>query len=194
MTLNRGCLMQIFLLIIVIVVLIGVVMYNALIAKKNQVDNIFAGVDAVLKKRFDLIPNLVASLERYMEHEKSIFENVTALRAQAMQPHISEAQKIALDGQLSSALGSLNLAMEAYPQLQANESVMQLQRALNEVEEQISAARRAYNQSVTDFNNAIEMFPSNIMAGWMSLKRRAVFEITTAERQNVDVHALFHRS
>lgn len=186
--------MQIFLLIIVVLVLIGVVMYNSLIAKKNQVDNIFAGVDAVLKKRFDLIPNLVASLERYMEHEKSIFENVTALRAQAMHPHISEDQKIALDGQLSAALGSLNLAMEAYPQLQANESVMQLQRALNEVEEQISAARRAYNQAVTDFNNALEMFPTNIMAGWMSLKHRSVFEITTAERQNVDVHALFHRS
>lgn len=100
--------MQIVLLIIVVLVLIGVVMYNSLIAKKNQVDNIFAGVDAVLKKRFDLIPNLVASLERYMEHEKSIFENVTALRAQAMHPHISEDQKIALDGQLSAALGSLN--------------------------------------------------------------------------------------
>jgi LemA protein len=85
--------MQIFLLIIVVLALIGVVMYNALIAKKNQVDNIFAGVDAVLKKRFDLIPNLVASLERYMEHEKSLFENVAALRTQAMQPHISEDQK-----------------------------------------------------------------------------------------------------
>ena len=183
--------MQIFLIVLGIVALIAILMYNSLIGKKNQVENIFAGVDAVLKKRFDLIPNLVASVSQYMEHEKSTLEKITALRAEAMKPGISPDQKVSLDAKLTSALGAINLAMEAYPDLKANENVMHLQRSLAEIEEQISAARRAYNQAVTDLNNAIEMFPTNLMAGWMNLGRRAVFEITVTERQNVDVGALF---
>ncbi|HLD22748.1 MAG TPA: LemA family protein [Sulfuricurvum sp.] len=185
--------MQIFLILLGVLALIAVLMYNSLIGKKNQVENIFAGVDAVLKKRFDLIPNLVASVSQYMEHEKSTLEKVTEYRAQAMKPGISDETKIALDAKLTSALGAINIAMEAYPDLKANENVMHLQRSLNEIEEQISAARRAYNQAVTDLNNAIEMFPTNLMAGWMNLQRRAVFEITTNERQNVDVGALFNQ-
>jgi len=185
--------MKIVLIILGVLALIAILIYNSLIGKKNQVENIFAGVDAVLKKRFDLIPNLVASVSQYMEHEKSTLEKVTELRAQAMKPGISDDQKIALDAKLTSALGAINLAMEAYPDLKANENVMHLQRSLNEVEEQISAARRAYNQAVTDLNNAIEMFPTNIVAGWMNLQRKAVFEITVSERQNVDVNALFDK-
>ena len=185
--------MNVFLIILGVVTVIAVLMYNSLIGKKNQVDNIFAGVDAVLKKRFDLIPNLVASVAQYMEHEKSTLEKVTELRSLAMKPGISDDQKIALDAKLTAALGSITIAMEAYPDLKANENVMHLQRSLNEAEEQISAARRAYNQAVTDLNNAIEMFPTNMMAGWMNLQRRAVFEITTTERQNVDVGALFNK-
>lgn len=185
--------MEIVLIIVGVLAVIAILMYNSLIGKKNQVENIFAGVDAVLKKRFDLIPNLVASVSQYMEHEKSTLEKVTELRAQAMKPGISDEQKISLDAKLTSALGAINLAMEAYPDLKANENVMHLQRSLNEIEEQISAARRAYNQAVTDLNNAIEMFPTNIVAGWMNLQRKAVFEITVNERQNVDVGALFNK-
>lgn len=184
--------MTIALILIGTVALIAILMYNALIGKKNQVDNIFAGVDAVLKKRFDLIPNLVTSVERYMEHEKSTLEKVTEYRTQAMKPGISDNQKIALDAKLSAALGSITVAMEAYPDLKANENIIHLMRSLNEIEEQISAARRAYNQSVTDLNNAIEMFPTNLIAGWMNLQRRVLFEITVSERQNVDVNALFN--
>lgn len=185
--------MQILLILLAVLALIFILMYNSLIGKKNQVENIFAGVDAVLKKRFDLIPNLVASVERYMEHEKSTLEKVTELRAQGMKPNLSDEQKIAIDTKLTAALGSITVAMEAYPDLKANENVMHLQRSLHEVEEQISAARRAYNQAVTDLNNAIEMFPTNLMAGWMKLSRRSVFEITVAERQNVNVQELFNR-
>lgn len=186
--------MKIILVVLGIAALIAILIYNTLIGKKNQVDNIFAGVDAVLKKRFDLIPNLVASVSQYMEHEKSTLERVTELRAQAMKPGISDDQKIVLDAKLSAALGSITVAMEAYPDLKANENVIHLMRSLNEVEEQISAARRAYNQSVTDLNNAIEMFPTNLIAGWMNLSRRAVFEITLNERQNINVKELFNRS
>ena len=179
------------LIVLAVLILIVVLMYNSLVAKKNQVDNIFAGVDAVLKKRYNLIPNLVSSVQQYMQHEKGILEKVTELRAQAMQPGISDAQKIALDKQITSALGNIMVAVENYPQLKANENVMHLQHTLAEVEAQIAAARRAYNQAVTDYNNALEMIPTNFLASMMHYTRRQVFEITEDERKNVNVGELF---
>jgi LemA protein len=166
-------------------------MYNSLVAKKNQVENIFASVDTSLKKRYDLIPNLVASVSKYMEHEKSLFEEVTKLRAEANRPNLSDEQKIALDAKVSSALGSIMVAVENYPELKANENVMHLQHTLHEVEEQISAARRAYNQAVTDYNNAIEMLPTNFMASLINYKRKQVFTIVGSQRKNIDIKELF---
>ncbi|MDA7817365.1 LemA family protein [Sulfurimonas sp.] len=180
------------LIILIVVAIILVLMYNSLVAKKNQVENIFASVDTVLKKRYDLIPNLVASVSKYMEHEKSLLEEVTKLRAEANKPNISDEHKINLDAKMSSALGSIMIAVENYPDLKANENVMHLQHSLNEVEEQISAARRSYNQAVTDYNNAIEMIPTNIMANFMSYRRKQVFEIVESERKNVNVKELFN--
>jgi len=181
------------LIILIVVVIILILMYNSLVAKKNQVDNIFAGVDTQLKKRYDLIPNLVASVSKYMEHEKSLLEEVTKLRSQANRPNISEKQKIDLDAKVSSALGSIMIAVENYPELKANENVMHLQRSLNEVEEQIAAARRAYNQAVTDYNNALEMIPTNFMATAMGYKPKDVFVISENERKNVNVGELFNK-
>lgn len=179
------------LIILTVIILIIVLMYNSLVAKKNQVDNIFAGVDAVLKKRYNLIPNLVSSVQQYMQHEKGILEKVTELRAQAMVPGISDEQKISLDKQITSALGNIMVAVENYPDLKANENVMHLQRTLSEIEAQIAAARRAYNQAVTDYNNAIEMIPTNFLANMMHYTRKQVFEITDDERKNVNVGELF---
>jgi LemA protein len=183
--------MLVTLIVLIVTALILVLMYNSLVAKKNQVENIFASVDTVLKKRYDLIPNLVASVSKYMEHEKSLLENVTKLRSEATKPNISNGEKIDLDAKISSALGSIMVAVENYPELKANENVMHLQHTLHEVEEQISASRRAYNQSVTDYNNAIEMIPTSFMALLMSYKRKEVFEIAPSERKNVDVKELF---
>ncbi|MCW8894854.1 MAG: LemA family protein [Sulfurimonas sp.] len=180
------------LIVLIVIALILVLMYNSLVAKKNQVENIFASVDTVLKKRYDLIPNLVAAVSKYMEHEKSLLQEVTKLRAEANKPNISDEQKIALDAKVSSALGSIMIAVENYPDLKANENVMHLQHTLHEVEEQISAARRAYNQAVTDYNNAIEMIPTNFMASAMNYTRKQVFEIVETERKNVDVKELFN--
>jgi LemA protein len=180
------------LIIVGIIALILVLMYNSLVSKKNQVDNIFASVDTQLKKRFDLIPNLVSSVQKYMQHERSIFEKITKLRTEAMKPDITQEQKIALDSQMSSALGSIMVAVENYPDLKANENILQLQNTLHEVEAQIAAARRAYNQAVTDYNNALEMFPSNYMARWMRYTRKEVFEISEAERENINVKELFN--
>lgn len=179
------------LIIIAVLVVIVVLMYNSLVGKKNQVDNIFAGVDAVLKKRYNLIPNLVSSVQQYMQHEKGILEKVTELRAQALKPGISDEKKIALDREITSALGNIMVAVENYPELKANENVMHLQRTLTEVEAQIAAARRAYNQAVTDYNNALEMIPTNILANMMHYTRKQVFEITEDERKNVNVGKLF---
>jgi LemA protein len=134
----------------------------------------------------------VASVEKYMEHEKGILGEITKLRSEANKPNISDEQKIALDAKMSSALGSIMIAVENYPDLKANENVMHLQRSLNEVEEQISAARRAYNQAVTDYNNALEQVPTNFMANAINYQRKQVFEITQSERKNVNVKELFN--
>jgi LemA protein len=179
------------LIIILVIGVVLVLMYNSLVAKKNQVENIFASVDTQLKKRYDLIPNLVASVSKYMEHEKSLLEELTKLRSDANKSNLSDKQKIELDAKVSSALGSIMIAVENYPDLKANENVLHLQRSLNEVEEQIAAARRAYNQAVTDYNNALEMIPTNLMASAMGYKPKDVFVITEAERKNVNVSELF---
>lgn len=181
------------LIILLVLVIVLILMYNSLVAKKNQVDNIFASIDTQLKKRYDLIPNLVASVSKYMEHEKSILQEITKLRSEANKPNISEKQKIKLDAQITSALGSIMIAVENYPELKANENVIHLQHTLSEVEEQISAARRAYNQAVTDYNNALEMIPTNFMASAMNYQKKEVFEIPKNERKNVNVSELFNK-
>lgn len=183
--------MQIYLIAVAVAIVIFILIYNSLVAKKNQVENIFASVDTMLKKRYDLIPNLVASAQEYMVHEKSLLQEVTKLRAEAAKPSITDNQKVALDSKMSGALGSIMVAMENYPELKANENIIHLQQVLHETEEQISAARRAYNQSVTDYNNAIEMIPTSIVASLIGYKRKTLFEIEVSERENVSVNNLF---
>ena len=174
------------------ILLVFVFMYNNLIRKRNEVDNAFGGMDVQLKKRYDLIPNIVATVKQYATHEKELLTKVTEMRAKATSGNISNEEKVALDNQISAGMKSIMVAVENYPDLKANENFMNLQRTLNEVESQISAARRTYNAVITDYNNAIQTFPSNIMAGMMSLKRKEVFVIPEAERQNVDVKNLFN--
>ncbi len=180
------------LIVLVVIVLFVVFMYNSLINRKNQVQNVFASVDAMLKKRYDMIPNLVSTVQTYMQHERGTLTEITEIRAKALSGTLSDDEKVDLDNKLSKALGGIMVAVENYPDLKANQNFLQLQGSLNEVEEQISAARRAYNAAVTDYNNAIEMFPTNVLASMMSYKRKNVFEITEAERQNVNVKDLFN--
>ncbi len=177
--------------VVVVVLLVVFGMYNGLIGKKNNVENAFASIDTILKKRYDLIPNLIATVKQYMEHEKGVLENVTALRAKAMSGSLSSDETITLNNEINKAMGGIMVAVESYPDLKANQNFMDLQRSLNEIEEQLSAARRSFNAAVTDFNNAVEMFPTNIMAGMMNYKRRQLFEIPEVERENPDVKSLF---
>ncbi len=178
-------------IVVGVVLLSFALMYNGLVRKKNQVENVFASMDAMLKKRTDLIPNLVSTVQQYMQHERETLSELTEMRAKAVSGQLSADEKIALQNQFSKALGGIMGAVENYPDLKADQNFITLQSSLNEVEEQISAARRAYNAAVTSYNNAIEMLPTNIMASMMNYQRKNVFEISEAERQNVDVNGLF---
>jgi LemA protein len=175
----------------VLLILIAVAMYNSLIGKKNDVENAFASIDTILKKRYDLIPNLVAAVKEYMQHERGLLESITELRAKAVSGNIPSDEAVTLNNEISKAIGGIMVAVENYPDLKASQNFMDLQRSLNEVEEQLSAARRAFNAAVTTFNNAVEMFPTNIMAGMMHYSRRQLFEIPETERENPNVKDLF---
>jgi LemA protein len=185
--------MPVVIIVLVVVILIPVLIYNSLIARKNRVLNVFGTIDALLKKRYDLIPNLVATVKGYAQHERSLLEEVTRIRAQALSGQVSDDEAVELDNRLTKALSRLLLVVENYPNLKASENFMHLQRTLTELEEQISAARRAYNAAVTDYNNAVEMFPTNIVASMMNYKRRRFFEISEKERQGIDVGEHFRR-
>lgn len=178
-------------IIIGVVLIIVVLMYNSLVGKKNQVENAFGSIDAMLKKRYDLIPNLIATVKTYMQHEKDTLTKITELRTKAMSGDISNDEKVTINNQLNKAIGGIMVAVENYPDLKASSNFLQLQSSFNEIEEQLSASRRAFNSSVTDYNNAVEMFPTNLLAGMIGYKRKQVFEIPETERQNINAAQLF---
>ena len=182
--------MVITIIIASVIVLVLILIYNNLVAKKNQVANAFSSIDVLLKKRFDLIPNLTKTVKRYMKHEADVLTQVTDMRTKALSGNMNDAEMVEMDQKVSSALGQIMVAVENYPDLKASETFINLQASLNEVEEQISAARRAYNASVKDYNNALEMFPSNIIANLMRYQKKIFFEIDTLEKKTVDVGQL----
>jgi LemA protein len=162
-------------------------MYNLLIGAQNGVQNAFGALDAMLKKRFDLIPNLVEVAKQYAGYEQGTLTKLTELRARAQSGTLSAVEKNELSRQVSSVM----VTMENYPELRANENFMQLQRSLNETEEQIAAARRNYNSVITTYNNRVMMFPTNIFASILGFTPKNVLETAENERQNVDVKQLF---
>lgn len=172
-------------------VFIAVVLFNTMVGRKNRVQFAFAGIDAMLKKRFDLIPNLISAVERYMKHEREVLQQLTSLRARAVAGNMATDDLVQMDNQLTGALRSVFAMAENYPQLQASQNFLQLQGSLNETEEQIAASRRAYNAAVTDYNNGCGMFPLNIVAAMMGYKQMNWFEIPENERQNVNVKELW---
>jgi len=160
--------------------------YNGLVRRKNQVDNSWAQIDVQLKRRYDLIPNLIEAVKGYMKHEKSVLENVTNARASLMSA-TSVSEKAKANNQLTETLKSLFAVSENYPKLQASENFMQLQEELAGTENKISYARQHYNDMIMDYNNHIEMFPSNVIAGMFNYKKRESFAAESAERKNVKV-------
>jgi LemA protein len=167
--------------------------YNNLIGRKNQVDQAFSSIDVLLKKRWDLIPNLVAVVKNYADFEQKTLTDIARLRSQAMSSRDPGGERVEVENQISRAIGNILVAIESYPELKANNNFISLQATLNETEEQLSAARRFYNASVTDYNNAIEMFPTNLIASQLRYQLKQLFEIVPQERQNVDVGNLFNQ-
>lgn len=168
--------------------IIGV--YNTLVRKRNNIDNAFASIDVMLKKRFDLIPNLVAAVKQYAKHEENIFSTVTEMRTKGYE-QLNNEDKVAFDEAFTQASRQFIAVAESYPELKASDNFMHLQRTLNEVEEQLSAARRTFNANVTDYNNAVMTFPSNMFAGMFGFTTRKVFSIPEEERENVNTKNLF---
>ena len=180
----------VLIVVLVIGLFIPVMMYNTLVGKRNQIHNIFGTMDALLKKRWDLIPNLVSTVKGYANHERGLFEAVTEARSKAQQGQLNEDQQVGLENSFMQLLGVVQATVENYPDLKASDNFMHLQRTLNELEEQISAARRAYNASVTDYNNSVQMVPTNIIAGMFNFKEKTLFQIKAGERENPKVGKL----
>ncbi len=167
-----------------------VLLMNSLIYKKNMVNNAFSTIDVLLKKRFDLIPNLVAAVKGYMAHEAGVFTKIAELRSRALSGQGTLNETIALDSELTGVLRGLLVSVENYPALKASDNFMQLQRTLNEVEEQISAARRAFNAAVNEYNNAVQMVPTNVLASLMNYREKKFFTILEAEKKNINTGEL----
>ena len=182
----------IFLLLACIISLLGVRIYNGLIYLKNQVSKSFSSVDVLLKKRWDLIPNLVAVVKSHMQFEQQTLAEITRLRSQVMSGGISDDQRLTLENQISRTMGNIVTLIENYPELKSDHHVTQLLESLNETEEQISAARRFYNTAVTEYNNALEMFPSNLVASYLRYQQKELFVTPAEERKNVNVSELLN--
>jgi LemA protein len=174
----------IVLVVVAIFVFAIIGMYNSLVGLRNQVDNAWSQISVQLKRRHDLIPNLIETAKGYMQHERGTFEAITAARSQAMgAKNVADAAKA--EGVLGAALSKFLLTVEAYPDLKANQNFLSLQEELSSTENKIAFSRQAYNDQVLFFNNKTQMFPSNIIAGMFNFSKRDFFELEDAAEKAV---------
>ena len=181
--------MKILLIVLVVIVLLAgyiIKIRNSLVILRNKVRDQLSQIDIQLKRRFDLIPNLIETVKGYAKHEKETLEDVVNARNSYLAAGSPEDQ-LKADGELNKTLNKLFALAESYPDLKANENFINLQNELTATEEKISYARTFYNDSVLNLNNKIEMFPSNIVASMFGFKKEKFFEATEAERENVKV-------
>lgn len=180
-------------IVLVAILAIGLFsVYNGLVRKRNGIIYAFSSIDVMLKKRFDLIPNLVASVQQYVKHESSTFAQITEMR-NANYSTMSNSDKIKFDDQFTQCKNSFFAVAENYPDLKASENFMQLQRSLNETEEQLSAARRSYNAAVVNYNNSIETVPTLWIASSFGFtKNNDILVTLEKERENVDIKKIFN--
>ena len=161
--------------------------YNNFVKMKNKIEEAFATMDVYLKKRWDLVPNLVNTVKGYAEHEKSTFDAITKLRSKSYDS-MSANEKVETNQALGGMLGTLIATAEAYPELKANQNFLELQKNLNELENDIADSRKYYNGCVRQMNTAVESFPSNIIAGMFHFEKYRMYEVDdSSERQNVVV-------
>ncbi|HOW14012.1 LemA family protein [Methanosarcina sp.] len=179
-------LVEISIIIIVILGLLFVIMYNDLIKQRNRVENAWSQIEVQLKRRYDLIPNLVETVKGYAKHEKTLFENITKARAAVMSAHnVNETAEAS--NYLSSTLKSLFAVAENYPELKANQNFMQLQKDLMETENKIAYSRQFYNDTVMKYNISIQTIPKNIVASLTGFTKKDLFETLEGERETPKV-------
>jgi LemA protein len=177
-----GLLIILGILIVLVFYVIGI--YNSLIGLRNQVKNAWSQIEVQLKRRHDLIPNLVETAKGYMVHERTTFENITKARSQAMSAQ-SVGDKAGAEAMLSGAISKFLLTVENYPDLKANQNFLALQEELTSTENKIGFARQGYNDQVLFFNNKIQMFPSNIIAGMFNFKEEEFFQLEDKTEKEV---------
>lgn len=175
----------IILVVVAVLALWAVGIYNNLVKLRNNRENAFANIDVQLKQRHDLIPQLVATVKGYATHEKEVLMRVTEARTAAMGARTVN-DKIAAENTLSTALSGLRVSLEAYPELKANQNFLQLQGEISDVENKLAATRRFFNSTTRELNNAVQTFPSNILAGMFGFRREPMFEIPQADRATLD--------
>lgn len=175
----------IILVVVAVLALWAVSIYNNLVKLRNNRENAFANIDVQLKQRHDLIPQLVATVKGYATHEKEVLMRVTEARTAAMGARTVN-DKIAAENTLSTALSGLRVSLEAYPELKANQNFLQLQGEISDVENKLAATRRFFNSTTRELNNAVQTFPSNILAGMFGFRCEPMFEIPQADRATLD--------
>jgi len=168
--------MTILLIVLAVLVLALIGLYNSLVTSRNRVEEAWADIEVQLKRRYDLIPNLVNTVKGYAKQESSVFENVTKARTMAMAAGSIE-EKLKDENMLSGALKSLFAVAEAYPDLKSNQNFMQMQSDLTDTEDKIQAARRFYNGNVRDYNTKLQVFPTNMVAGVLGFTAKSFFDI-----------------
>ena len=175
-------------IVLVVVVLLALWLigqYNNLVRMRNNRENAFANIDVQLRQRYDLIPQLVATVKGYATHEKELLQRITEARSAAMgATNIND--KIAADNQLTGALAGLKVQLEAYPDLKANQNFMQLQTEIADIENKLAATRRFFNSATRELNNAVQVFPSNIIAQMFGFHKEVMFEIPQTDREAMD--------
>lgn len=173
--------MWIILAVVALVVIWLVSIYNNLVKLRNNRKNAFANIDVQLKQRHDLVPQLVATVKGYATHERELLESVTRARTQAMQA-VTINDKIQAENLLSQALSGLKVAVEAYPDLKANQNFLNLQQEVSDLENKLAATRRFFNSATRELNNAVQTFPSVLVAGMFGFRREPMFEVPAADR------------
>ncbi len=185
--------MLLILIILLVLALATYSIYASIIRKKNVVEESFSGIDVQLTKRHELIPNLIATAQKFMEHEKGLLEEITQLRSNAIQASQGKdlEKTLATENALGSKLGQLMVSVENYPNLKSDATMLEVQKGLQDVEEHLAASRRFYNSAVRQLNDSIHIWPMSMIAAWISIKAYPYFEATQAAKTAPDAEKLF---
>ncbi len=178
--------MEIVLIVLGVLVILAILLYNSLVGKRNRVRNSWSQIDVQLKRRFDLIPNLMETVKGYAAHERSTFDEVTTARTKYLSAK-TPGDMMQANGELTQALGRLFAVAEAYPDLKANVNFLEMQAELSKTEDKISFARQFYNDVVMDYNNSVMMFPTNLLASMAGFREEPYFRVDESEQQTPQV-------